>query len=345
MPPWRTRLLRRLRLPPPLLAPLAGSLAPLGGAAPRTCATGAGRRAEATAERVAAADQLLLGPRLPPLRRRAEARAGADRHRAAALPPPAAPAARCSGSSRCRLDELLAFHRGELNELPAPPLRDHRRRRDGRRGRAAAPRRRSRPAALRPDRRARRQRPLDRRRAGRRLGGDPRARRRRGRDRLPHPPPPPPHRLWARPSARSSSPARSPSCASRSPAPLAVIAYPNGDHDDAVCAATAAAGYEAAFTTEKGRNDAATDPYRLRRVSVHGADGALAVLWKAADRRGPAGGLAAPAPLSAAPGTEPCPVPGPEPEPPPAAARRRPPAAYRSSGRRAARRGRAPGRA
>jgi peptidoglycan/xylan/chitin deacetylase (PgdA/CDA1 family) len=64
------------------------------------------------------------------------------------------------------------------------------------------------------------------------------------------------------------------------PGAHAVIAYPNGDHDDAVCAATAAAGYEAAFTTEKGRNDAATDPYRLRRVSVHGADGALAVLWK-----------------------------------------------------------------
>jgi len=64
------------------------------------------------------------------------------------------------------------------------------------------------------------------------------------------------------------------------PGAAAVIAYPNGDHDDAVCAATEAAGYEAAFTTEKGRNDAASDRYRLRRVSVHGADGALAVLWK-----------------------------------------------------------------
>ncbi len=64
------------------------------------------------------------------------------------------------------------------------------------------------------------------------------------------------------------------------PAAAAVIAYPNGDHDDAVCAATETAGYEAAFTTEKGRNDAATDRYRLRRVSVHGTDGALAVLWK-----------------------------------------------------------------
>jgi peptidoglycan/xylan/chitin deacetylase (PgdA/CDA1 family) len=64
------------------------------------------------------------------------------------------------------------------------------------------------------------------------------------------------------------------------PGAAAVLAYPNGDHDDAVCAATRAAGYELAFTTEKGRNGAATDPMRLRRVSVHGADGALAVLWK-----------------------------------------------------------------
>jgi len=59
-----------------------------------------------------------------------------------------------------------------------------------------------------------------------------------------------------------------------------VLAYPNGDHDDAVCEAAAAAGYEAAFTTEKGRNGAGTDPLRLRRVSVHGTDGAPAVLWK-----------------------------------------------------------------
>jgi peptidoglycan/xylan/chitin deacetylase (PgdA/CDA1 family) len=64
------------------------------------------------------------------------------------------------------------------------------------------------------------------------------------------------------------------------PGAAAVIAYPNGDHDDAVCRATEEAGYELAFTTEKGRNSAATDRLRLRRVSVHGADGALAVLWK-----------------------------------------------------------------
>lgn len=67
----------------------------------------------------------------------------------------------------------------------------------------------------------------------------------------------------------------------RLPTAPAILAYPNGDHDDAVCDAAREAGYAAAFTTEKGRNDAATDPFRLRRVSVHGADGALAVLWKA----------------------------------------------------------------
>jgi peptidoglycan/xylan/chitin deacetylase (PgdA/CDA1 family) len=66
----------------------------------------------------------------------------------------------------------------------------------------------------------------------------------------------------------------------QAPEAAAVIAYPNGDHDDSVCRATEEAGYEAAFTTEKGRNDAATNIFRLRRVSVHGADGALAVLWK-----------------------------------------------------------------
>jgi peptidoglycan/xylan/chitin deacetylase (PgdA/CDA1 family) len=66
----------------------------------------------------------------------------------------------------------------------------------------------------------------------------------------------------------------------RIPESADVLAYPNGAHDAAVCAATRAAGYRAAFTTEKGRNGAGTDPYRLRRVSVHGGDGVLAVLWK-----------------------------------------------------------------
>jgi len=72
----------------------------------------------------------------------------------------------------------------------------------------------------------------------------------------------------------------------RIPTAIEIIAYPNGDHDDAVCAATREAGYTAAFTTEKGRNDATTDPFRLKRVSVHAADGVLAILWKAWTGRG-----------------------------------------------------------
>lgn len=64
------------------------------------------------------------------------------------------------------------------------------------------------------------------------------------------------------------------------PKAVAVLAYPNGDHDDAVREATEEAGYELAFTTEKGRNDCTSDPFRLRRVSIHGADGAFAALWK-----------------------------------------------------------------
>jgi peptidoglycan/xylan/chitin deacetylase (PgdA/CDA1 family) len=67
----------------------------------------------------------------------------------------------------------------------------------------------------------------------------------------------------------------------RLPEALDLLAYPNGDHDDAARAAAREAGYAAAYTTEKGRNEAGTDRYRLKRVSVHGADGALAVLWKA----------------------------------------------------------------
>jgi peptidoglycan/xylan/chitin deacetylase (PgdA/CDA1 family) len=61
---------------------------------------------------------------------------------------------------------------------------------------------------------------------------------------------------------------------------IPVFAFPNGDHDPAVCAAARLAGYRAAYTTQKGRNGWGTDPYRLRRVSVHAHDGALAVLWK-----------------------------------------------------------------
>jgi peptidoglycan/xylan/chitin deacetylase (PgdA/CDA1 family) len=66
------------------------------------------------------------------------------------------------------------------------------------------------------------------------------------------------------------------------PTAIPLLAYPNGDHDDVVCDAVREAGYLAAYTTEKGRNGAGTDLFHLRRVSVHGSDGALAVLWKAA---------------------------------------------------------------
>lgn len=67
----------------------------------------------------------------------------------------------------------------------------------------------------------------------------------------------------------------------RIPGALSIVAYPNGDHDAAVCSAAREAGYAAAFTTEKGRNDAGTDRFRLKRVSVHADDGVLAILWKA----------------------------------------------------------------
>ena len=66
----------------------------------------------------------------------------------------------------------------------------------------------------------------------------------------------------------------------RLPAPLEVVAYPYGDHDVGVCHAARTAGFRAGFTTEKGRNGAGTHPFCLRRVSVHGGDGAAAVLWK-----------------------------------------------------------------
>lgn len=48
------------------------------------------------------------------------------------------------------------------------------------------------------------------------------------------------------------------------------LAYPFGDFDDAVAAATAAAGYEAAVTTNRGPNHVGDDPYRLKRYLFHG---------------------------------------------------------------------------
>jgi peptidoglycan/xylan/chitin deacetylase (PgdA/CDA1 family) len=68
--------------------------------------------------------------------------------------------------------------------------------------------------------------------------------------------------------------------------PLEVVTYPHGDYDASTCQAARDAGYRAAFATEKGRNGAGTDPHCLRRVSVHGQDGVLAVLWKAGTGEG-----------------------------------------------------------
>jgi peptidoglycan/xylan/chitin deacetylase (PgdA/CDA1 family) len=63
--------------------------------------------------------------------------------------------------------------------------------------------------------------------------------------------------------------------------PLPVLAFPNGALDERLCRLAGQLGYEAAYTTEKGRNGLGTDPFCLKRVSIHAADGALAVLWKA----------------------------------------------------------------
>jgi peptidoglycan/xylan/chitin deacetylase (PgdA/CDA1 family) len=47
--------------------------------------------------------------------------------------------------------------------------------------------------------------------------------------------------------------------------------FPNGDHDDRVVAAVAAAGYRYAVTTTWGGNDRSTSPLRLRRCDIQGA--------------------------------------------------------------------------
>lgn len=60
-----------------------------------------------------------------------------------------------------------------------------------------------------------------------------------------------------------------------------LLAYPYGLHDERVRSAAAAAGYQAAFTTQPGRNGAGTDVYCLRRIGMLNWDGRLAFLWKA----------------------------------------------------------------
>ena len=59
------------------------------------------------------------------------------------------------------------------------------------------------------------------------------------------------------------------------------LAYPHGAHDQRVRSAAIEAGYEAAFTTEPGRNGAGTDPYCLRRIELKDWDGAFLLVWTA----------------------------------------------------------------
>lgn len=66
------------------------------------------------------------------------------------------------------------------------------------------------------------------------------------------------------------------------PLMLPFFAFPHGIHDEAARAAAVSAGYQAAWTTAKGRNGIGTDRWCLRRISVHADDGPISVLWKVA---------------------------------------------------------------
>jgi len=62
---------------------------------------------------------------------------------------------------------------------------------------------------------------------------------------------------------------------------IPVVAYPHGRNNELVRGVARDAGFEVGYATRKGRNGVATNRYALRRVSVYGYDGALALLWKA----------------------------------------------------------------
>jgi peptidoglycan/xylan/chitin deacetylase (PgdA/CDA1 family) len=64
-------------------------------------------------------------------------------------------------------------------------------------------------------------------------------------------------------------------------APLLVVAYPHGSNDELVRMTAWRASFQAAYSTEKGRNGRGTNRYALRRISVYGYDGRVALLWKA----------------------------------------------------------------
>jgi len=67
--------------------------------------------------------------------------------------------------------------------------------------------------------------------------------------------------------------------------PPRAFAYPHGRHDERVRRAVADAGFDLAFTTSVGLNDAATDRFALRRVSPKAWDSRLSILWKASTGR------------------------------------------------------------
>jgi len=47
------------------------------------------------------------------------------------------------------------------------------------------------------------------------------------------------------------------------------FSYPNGNHDERIERLVKEAGYHVGLTTRKGWNDSRTDPFRIRRISVH----------------------------------------------------------------------------
>lgn len=64
--------------------------------------------------------------------------------------------------------------------------------------------------------------------------------------------------------------------------PVPFLAYPYGWYDENVVEATKEAGYRAAFSAQPGFNRRDVDPYRIRRLDVHGTDTASALLRKVA---------------------------------------------------------------
>jgi SAM-dependent methyltransferase len=64
------------------------------------------------------------------------------------------------------------------------------------------------------------------------------------------------------------------------PASRALVAYPNGRYDERVRSMAIDAGYEAAYTTDPGRNSMATDAWSLRRVTPKSWDSRLSFLYR-----------------------------------------------------------------